>query len=77
MIDEAVAFAGDFMAARLIAAARAGDPLEAVDAFFAMWHARLVETGFRAGCPIGPLPPRPRRGLGTAPLTGDGRPSAG
>lgn len=28
------------------------DPVEAVDAFFALWRDRLTESDFRAGCPI-------------------------
>ncbi|MEU5538668.1 TetR/AcrR family transcriptional regulator [Streptomyces sp. NPDC020362] len=52
LIDEAVAFAGDVMAARIAAAARAGDPVAAIDAFFALWRDRLSGSGFRAGCPI-------------------------
>ncbi|MFD5257741.1 TetR/AcrR family transcriptional regulator [Streptomyces bobili] len=52
LIDEAVALAGDFIAGLIDAAMRADDPVEAVDAFFALWRDRLVESGFRAGCPI-------------------------
>lgn len=52
LIDEAVALAGDFIAGLIDAAMQAGDPVEAVDAFFALWRDRLVESGFRAGCPI-------------------------
>ncbi|MFI2780852.1 TetR/AcrR family transcriptional regulator [Streptomyces sp. ALB3] len=52
LIDEAVALAGDFIAGLIDAAVRADDPVEAVDAFFVLWRDRLVESGFRAGCPI-------------------------
>lgn len=52
LIDEAVALAGDFIAGLIDAAAQAEDPAQAVDAFFALWRDRLVESGFRAGCPI-------------------------
>nr|WP_216586975.1 TetR/AcrR family transcriptional regulator [Streptomyces brasiliscabiei] len=52
LIDEAVALAGDFIAGLIDAAARAEDPVEAVDAFFGLWRERLVESDFRAGCPI-------------------------
>jgi AcrR family transcriptional regulator len=52
LIDEAVTLAGDFIAGLIDAAVRADDPVEAVDAFFALWRERLVESGFRAGCPI-------------------------
>ncbi len=52
LIDEAVALAGDFIAGLIDAAMQADDPVEAVDAFFVLWRDRLVESGFRAGCPI-------------------------
>ncbi|MGW0816512.1 TetR/AcrR family transcriptional regulator [Streptomyces viridiviolaceus] len=52
MIEEAVALAGEFMAGLIDNAMQADDPVEAVDAFFALWRDRLVEDGFRAGCPI-------------------------
>ncbi|WP_432012991.1 TetR/AcrR family transcriptional regulator [Streptomyces cucumeris] len=52
LIDEAVAFAGDVISGMIEAAARADDPLEAIDAFFALWRDRLVDSEFRAGCPI-------------------------
>ena len=52
LIDEAVALAGDFITGLIETAAQADDPVEAVDAFFALWRGRLVESDFRAGCPI-------------------------
>jgi AcrR family transcriptional regulator len=52
LIEEAVALAGDFISGLIETATQAGDPLEAVDAFFALWRGRLVGSGFRAGCPI-------------------------
>ncbi|WP_239135138.1 TetR/AcrR family transcriptional regulator [Streptomyces sp. SID12488] len=52
LIDEAVALSGDFISGLIDAATRSDDPVEAVDAFFALWRDRLVESGFRAGCPI-------------------------
>ncbi|MFR9788626.1 TetR/AcrR family transcriptional regulator [Streptomyces sp. MB22_4] len=52
LVDEAVALAGDFVARLFDAAARAGDPVAAVDAFFALWRDQLVGSDFRAGCPI-------------------------
>jgi AcrR family transcriptional regulator len=52
LIDEAVALAGDFISGLIDAATRADDPVEAVDALFALWREQLVDSGFRAGCPI-------------------------
>lgn len=52
LMDEAVALAGDFISGLIDAAARADDPVDAVDAFFGLWRERLVESDFRAGCPI-------------------------
>jgi AcrR family transcriptional regulator len=52
LIDEAVTFAGDFISALIDAAVEADDPLAAVDAFFALWRERLIESEFRSGCPI-------------------------
>ncbi len=52
LIDEAVAFAGDFVAGMIETAARADDPVVAIDAFFAMWRGQLADSDFRAGCPI-------------------------
>ncbi|MBP2328383.1 AcrR family transcriptional regulator [Kibdelosporangium banguiense] len=52
LIDEAVSLAGDFIAGLIEAGAQATDPVKAVDAFFAMWRERLVDSDFRSGCPI-------------------------
>ncbi|EMF23368.1 TetR family transcriptional regulator [Streptomyces gancidicus BKS 13-15] len=52
LIDEAVALAGNFIAGLIDAAMQADDPVAAVDTFFVLWRDRLVESGFRAGCPI-------------------------
>ncbi|MGW6908566.1 TetR/AcrR family transcriptional regulator [Streptomyces sp. NPDC054940] len=52
LIDEAVALAGDYVAGLIDAATRADGVTEAMDAFFALWRDRLVESDFRAGCPI-------------------------
>jgi AcrR family transcriptional regulator len=51
LIDEAVALAGDFVAGMIETAARAEDPLVAIDAFFALWRDQLADSDFRAGCP--------------------------
>lgn len=52
LIDEAVALAGDFVAGLIETATQADDAVEAIDAFFALWRDRLVDSDFRAGCPI-------------------------
>ncbi|MGD6741153.1 TetR/AcrR family transcriptional regulator [Streptomyces sp. BH106] len=52
LIDEAVTLAGNIIAGLIEAAMQADDPVVAVDAFFVLWRERLVESGFRAGCPI-------------------------
>ena len=52
LIEEAVALAGAFIAGLIETATQADDPLEAVDAFFALWRDRLISSEFRAGCPI-------------------------
>ncbi|MFF0286728.1 TetR/AcrR family transcriptional regulator [Streptomyces sp. NPDC005262] len=52
LIDEAVALAGDFVAGLIETATRADDAVEAIDAFFALWRDRLVDSDFRAGCPV-------------------------
>ncbi|WP_234388588.1 MULTISPECIES: TetR/AcrR family transcriptional regulator [Streptomyces] len=52
LIDEAVALAGDFIAKRIDAAAESGDAVQVIDAFFDQWRQWLLESDFRAGCPI-------------------------
>jgi AcrR family transcriptional regulator len=52
LIGEAVAVAGDFIAGLIKSAAQADGPVEAVDAFFALWRDRLVDNDFRTGCPV-------------------------
>ncbi|MEV7427496.1 TetR/AcrR family transcriptional regulator [Streptomyces sp. NPDC091212] len=52
LIDEAVVRAGDFIADLIDTATQADDPVAAIDAFFDFWRERLVESGFRVGCPI-------------------------
>ncbi|MFE9566018.1 TetR/AcrR family transcriptional regulator [Streptomyces sp. NPDC006487] len=52
LIDEAVALAGDYISGLIDTMMRTGDPVDAIDAFFVLWRDRLVESGFRAGCPI-------------------------
>ncbi|MEU1292759.1 TetR/AcrR family transcriptional regulator [Streptomyces sp. NPDC005840] len=52
LIDEAVRFAGDYIAGRIDTAVATDDPVGAVDAVFALWRRWLLESGFRSGCPI-------------------------
>lgn len=52
LIDEAVALAGDFVAGLLEDSARSADPASVIDQFFALWRRWLVDSDFRAGCPI-------------------------
>ncbi|MGW1729029.1 LmrA/YxaF family transcription factor [Streptomyces sp. NPDC002306] len=52
LIDEAVALADNFIAGLIDAAMQADDLVQAVDAFFAPRREWLVESNFRAGCPI-------------------------
>lgn len=52
LIEEAVALAGDFVAGLIEAAARAGDPVAAIDKFVSLWRKWLADSDFRAGCPI-------------------------
>ncbi|MGW3738410.1 TetR/AcrR family transcriptional regulator [Streptomyces sp. NPDC005148] len=52
LIDEAVTLAGEFVTGLIETATQADDAVEAIDAFFALWRDRLVDSDFRAGCPI-------------------------
>ncbi|MFF5189163.1 TetR/AcrR family transcriptional regulator [Streptomyces sp. NPDC000345] len=52
LIDEAVVFAGDFIARLIEDALDDPDPLRAVDGFFTLWRDRLVRGDFRVGCPV-------------------------
>ena len=52
LIDEAVALAGDFVAGLIDAAAKDGDPAAAIGKFCELWRTWLVDSDFRAGCPI-------------------------
>ncbi len=48
LIEEAVALSGDFIAGLI----EADEPLAVVDKFFSLWRRWLVDSEFRAGCPI-------------------------
>lgn len=52
LLDEAVALAGEFIATLIDQAAQSQDPVEAVDDFFALWRQQLLDSDFRAGCPV-------------------------
>jgi AcrR family transcriptional regulator len=52
LAEEAVRYAGDFVAAGVRAATRDDDPVAAVRAFLGWWRRVLVDSDFRAGCPI-------------------------
>lgn len=52
LIDEAVALAGEFMTGLIDVGLQAGDPVEAIDEFFALWCGQVADSRFRAGCPI-------------------------
>lgn len=48
LIEEAVALSGDFIAGLI----DAREPAAAIDKFFSLWRRWLVDSDFRAGCPI-------------------------
>ena len=52
LIEEATAFAGEFVDARLRAARDGSDPLAAFDEFLAGYRRDLVASDFRVGCPV-------------------------
>lgn len=52
LVEEAVDYAGGYVAALLDAAAEDGDPVAAVNGFLAMWRQQLVASDFQAGCPV-------------------------
>lgn len=52
LIEEAVEWAGDFIAGMIETATQADDAVQAVEAFFALWRDLLVKSDYRAGCPI-------------------------
>ena len=52
LLDEALSLAGELMAGVIDQAIQSDDPVRAIDAFFALWRDRLLESRFRAGCPV-------------------------
>ena len=52
LVEEAVALAGDHFSRRLDETSGTDGPVQAIDAFFALWRDRLLASGFRAGCPV-------------------------
>ena len=52
LIGEAVELAGDYLGRKFEAMVEVGDPVGSLDAFYESWRARLVRTGFRAGCTV-------------------------
>jgi len=52
LVVEATRYAGDYIAASMIAAHERGDPEAALRGFGAWWHRVLSESGFEAGCPV-------------------------
>jgi AcrR family transcriptional regulator len=49
LLSEAVDYAGEFIAKRI---ERADDPLEVLDLLLDDYREQLVDSGFRAGCPV-------------------------
>jgi AcrR family transcriptional regulator len=52
LVEEAVRYAGDYIAASIDRAARSGDPLAALREFTTAWRTVLAASDFRAGCPV-------------------------
>jgi AcrR family transcriptional regulator len=52
LAEEAVRYAGDFVAAGTESAIGEGDPVAAMHAFVGWWRKVLVKSDFQAGCPI-------------------------
>ena len=52
LIEESTRYAGDFIAAGLVAALETSDPLASVRAFVASWRAILRQSDYGAGCPV-------------------------
>jgi TetR/AcrR family transcriptional regulator, lmrAB and yxaGH operons repressor len=52
LIEESTRYAGDFIAAGLVAALESADPVASVRAFIASWREILRESDYGAGCPV-------------------------
>jgi AcrR family transcriptional regulator len=52
LAEEAMRYAGEFVAMGTESATRDGDPIAAVYAFLGWWRRVLEKSGFQAGCPI-------------------------
>ncbi|MFB8275542.1 TetR/AcrR family transcriptional regulator [Nocardia colli] len=52
LINDAVVMAGGIMSELIEKLARDNDPVTALDQFAAMWRHTLVDSDFRAGCPV-------------------------
>ncbi|GAA3216826.1 TetR/AcrR family transcriptional regulator [Actinocorallia longicatena] len=52
LAEEAVRYAGDFVAAGTESAIGEGDPVAAMHAFVGWWRRVLIKSDFQAGCPI-------------------------
>lgn len=52
LVEEAVRYAGAYVAGTIERAARDGDPIALLRAFSAFWRRTLEDGDFRAGCPV-------------------------
>jgi AcrR family transcriptional regulator len=52
LIEESTRYAGEFIAAGLVASLESGDPVAAVRAFGNSWREILGESDYAAGCPV-------------------------
>ncbi len=52
LAEEATRYAGDFIAAGLVAALAAADPVAAIRKFTSFWLGLLRDAGFADGCPV-------------------------
>ncbi|MEZ5096052.1 MAG: TetR/AcrR family transcriptional regulator [Nocardioides sp.] len=52
LVEEAVRYAGGYVADLIDQAATTGDPVAVVETFLALWREQLVASDYRAGCPV-------------------------